>query len=577
MPASWRTRQRLTHTLHLDIPADSHAASGGELPTTGDRTIIRMSFLKLIPRRTDGAWTAGFPGAKVPIIMAATGDSLSASPENLVAGGTASPTADAGRTDLSGRTLGEFKLLRKLGRGGMAEVYLAEQTTLRRNVAVKVLRPEFTTDAAYLKRFRQEATAAGTLNHPNIVQVYLIGEQDGIQFIAQEYVHGRNLKEYLARKGPLDLPIALMILRQVAAALQAAGAAGIVHRDIKPENILLTGKGEAKVADFGLAQLTLQGEKVALTQVGITMGTPLYMSPEQVNGKLVDARSDLYSFGVMAYHMLAGKPPFQGETPLAVAVQHLNAERPSLKAVRPDLPDAVCNFVMKLMAKKREDRYPDAAAVVQELKQLSRIASGKEPLEEAIPLTPAKPAKPPSGKHVIWDRPLSRQLMWLIPLCLTAAASAAAAGWALRTKDPFATPPKQQTGVQRYETPQAQYYHALLTPGDPAGWQAILDYHQTTGKVCLECDRAELHLAMIDLRNNRLDKAFERFSRMELEGSSNPWKKAHGLAGLAVIDSLQGRPEDSRRRLEQVRNMAVHLDTVMDDALEEAKRRNARS
>lgn len=514
--------------------------------------------------------------------MAAAGESVSGTPAPSVSGSVGKSGGDEPTVDLSGRSLGEFKLLRKLGRGGMAEVYLAEQTSLRRNVAVKVLRPEFTADAAYLKRFQQEATAAGTLNHPNIVQVYLIGEQDGIQFIAQEYVQGRNLKEYLSRKGPLDLNVALVILRQVAAALQAAGAAGIVHRDIKPENILLTRKGEAKVADFGLAQLTLQGEKVALTQVGVTMGTPLYMSPEQVSGKPLDARSDLYSFGVMAYHMLAGKPPYQGETPLAVAVQHLNAECPSLKDVRPDLPDAVCNFVKRLMAKKREDRYSDALAVLQELKQLSRIAAGKEPasVDDAsalsLSMSSSSSDRKPSRRQVIWDRPWTRQLLWLIPLCLAAAGSAAGAGWMLRTKNPFETPPKRQTGVPKYDTPMAQFYYALKTPGDPAGWQAILDYHQTPGKACLECDRAELHLAMIDLRSSRLDKAAERFTKMEIEGSSNTWKKAHGLAGLAVIDSLQGHPEESRKKLEQVKNMSIKLDAVMDDALEDAKRLNSR-
>ena len=169
--------------------------------------------------------------------------------------------------DLTGLTLGEFHLLRRLGKGGMAEVWLAEQTSLRRQVAVKILRPDFVADASYVKRFRHEATAAGSLNHPNIVQVYMVGEQDNIHFIAQEYVQGRTLKEFITRKGPLEVPIALHILKQVAAALQVAATSGIVHRDIKPENVLLTKKGEAKVADFGLAQLSLHGEKVALTQV----------------------------------------------------------------------------------------------------------------------------------------------------------------------------------------------------------------------------------------------------------------------------------------------------------------------
>jgi tRNA A-37 threonylcarbamoyl transferase component Bud32 len=481
--------------------------------------------------------------------------------------------------DHTGRTLGEFKLLRKLGRGGMAEVYLAEQTSLRRNVAVKILRSEFTSDETYLKRFRQEATAAGTLSHPNIVQVYLIGEQEGTHFIAQEYVQGRNLKEFLARKGPLDLSIALVILRQVAAALQVAGAAGIVHRDIKPENILLTKKGEAKVADFGLAQLTQHGEKVALTQVGITMGTPLYMSPEQVNGKPLDARSDLYSFGVMAYHMLAGKPPFQGETPLAVAVQHLNSQCAPLKSLRPDLPDAMCNFVHKLMAKKRDERYPDAQAVVQELTQLSRLSAGKgdetEPVLEKAAAAVKRPNKS-TGRELIWDRPWRRQLAWLIPLCLLAAGSAAGAGWLLRVTDPFETPAKP-SGVPRMGTPQGQWYHALSDPGNPAVWMAILENFPPEPAAQMYRDRAALQLAMIDLRDNHPQEAEEKFARMLFEGETegNRWKKAHALAGQAIIASLLGRVEESRQKLADVRNMGQKtLDAVMDDALQDAIRRN---
>ncbi|MBW3540812.1 MAG: protein kinase, partial [Planctomycetes bacterium] len=230
------------------------------------------------------------------------------------------------------RTLGDFRLLRKLGSGGMAEVYLAEQTTLGRKVAVKVLRPELlqNTGSVMLARFEREAKAAAALAHPNIVQVYVIGQEDSLHYIAQEYVQGMNLREYLRRKGPPDAGVAVHLMRQVAAALEKAGEAGVVHRDIKPENILITSKGRVKVADFGLAQLTRPGEHVSLTQPNVTMGTPLYMSPEQVGGKPLDQRSDLYSLGVTFYHLLTGHTPFRGETALTVAVQHLNEEPPPL-------------------------------------------------------------------------------------------------------------------------------------------------------------------------------------------------------------------------------------------------------
>ena len=205
----------------------------------------------------------------------------------------------------------------------MAEVYLAEQERLKRRVAVKILRPELAGDRVYLQRFQLEAQAAASLVHANIVQIYEVGCVDQLHYIAQEYVQGQNLRDYVARHGPPDLPHALSIMRQVAAALAKAAEQGVVHRDIKPENIMLTASGEVKVADFGLARLTREGAANDLTQIGITLGTPLYMSPEQVEGKPLDPRSDIYSLGVTCYHMLAGVPPFAGETALGVAVQHL--------------------------------------------------------------------------------------------------------------------------------------------------------------------------------------------------------------------------------------------------------------
>jgi eukaryotic-like serine/threonine-protein kinase len=199
-----------------------------------------------------------------------------------------------GELDLSGRTLDDYQVLRHLGQGGMGQVYLAEQISLKRKVALKILRPELATDPTALPRFKLEATAVAQATHANIVQVFAIGEADGISYMALEYVEGRNLREYLVRKGPPDVPLALSIMRQVASALQRAGELGIIHRDIKPENILLTRKGEVKVADFGLARcLTGDGPVLNLTQSGVTMGTPLYMSPEQVEGKPVDGRTDI--------------------------------------------------------------------------------------------------------------------------------------------------------------------------------------------------------------------------------------------------------------------------------------------
>jgi len=281
--------------------------------------------------------------------------------------------------DFSGRKLGDYQLLRRLGRGGMAEVYLAEQLSLRRQVALKVLKSSLAGDDAYIRRFQHEAQAAAKLVHANIVQIYEVGCLEGTYYISQEYVPGQNLKQLLGRlKGGVDAVQAVNVIRQVASALHKAAEQKIIHRDVKPENIMLSPLGEVKVADFGLARVVRDGEALNLTQVGITMGTPLYMSPEQVEGRAVDSRSDIYSFGVTCYHMLAGHPPFDGDTALAVAVQHLKNEPKRLEVLRPDLPEGLCRIVHKMLAKKPEDRYGTAAEaemVLQQAAALARVAA----------------------------------------------------------------------------------------------------------------------------------------------------------------------------------------------------------
>jgi serine/threonine-protein kinase len=287
-------------------------------------------------------------------------------------------------TDLTGKALGDFHVLRRLGTGGMGQVYLAEQLSLKRRVALKIMRAELAANPVYLQRFRTEAEAAARMTHANIVQVYAIGECHGLHYMALEYVDGCNLREHLARKGTLELPAALSIMRQVAAALQRASEMGIIHRDIKPDNILLTRKGEVKVADFGLVRwFTSDHQPLNLTQSGVTLGTPLYMSPEQVQGQDLDPRSDIYSFGVTCYHMLAGQPPFRGGTAFAVTLQHVQAEAEPLHKVRPDLPADLCAIVHKMMAKAPEDRFQTGRDLLKELtrlrESLTAVSAGKLP------------------------------------------------------------------------------------------------------------------------------------------------------------------------------------------------------
>ncbi|MFO1022167.1 MAG: serine/threonine-protein kinase [Planctomycetales bacterium] len=354
--------------------------------------------------------------------------------------------------------LGDFRLLRRLGRGGMSEVYLAEQTSLKRQVAVKVLRKELLKDPMALKRFRTEATAVAGLSHPNIVQVYIVGEHGELHYMVQEYVPGQNLREYLVRKGPPDLLLAIHIMRQICLALQAAEQAGIVHRDIKPENILLTRKAEVKVADFGLAKMLQPQKDVRLTQAGITMGTPLFMSPEQIRGADLDHRSDLYSFGVTCFQMLAGEPPFDGNDPMAIAMAHLNDVPPKLSDFRPDLPPLLTKMVDKLLEKNPNDRYSSATNILKDLKRLSEEHNRDVDLN---PMTnaslPAVAAAESKGDRLStrWnplmeflDQPVVHQLPWMLIAALVFGAAAAGGGWWLRKVDPVAVrffqPPADQ-------------------------------------------------------------------------------------------------------------------------------------
>ncbi|HUG89513.1 MAG TPA: protein kinase, partial [Planctomycetaceae bacterium] len=439
----------------------------------------------------------------------------------------------------------------KLGSGGMADVYLAEQLSLKRKVAVKVLRAELVreSDDVVLKRFEREARAAAGLTHPNIVQVYTIGAQNGVHYIAQEYVEGINLREFLKRKGPPGAALAVRFMGQIAKALDCAGRAGIVHRDIKPENILITRKGDAKIGDFGLAQLTQPGERLHLTQPNVTMGTPLYMSPEQVNGKSLDQRSDIYSFGVTCYHLLAGSTPFRGETALSVAVQHLNQHPRPLSELRSDLPPALCAVVHKMMAKKPDDRYPDAAAIVQDLKLIAK-ALKQDPQEAAETLAKFDGMVPASAlpSRGLWDR-LSRWSLRRAALALTAlgivvGGAAAGLGWWLRPGNPLETPPRTMSRIPKLSSPEAQYTVALWGyPGEQEeeAWQAVIDFFADDADSEYPWMARE-QLGIIYLRSLRLDAAariFEEFLRSgQLQGK--PERRARGEAGRAIIANLRG-------------------------------------
>jgi serine/threonine protein kinase len=293
------------------------------------------------------------------------------------------PSATSSDTDLAGRTLAGYRLLRLLGSGGMAHVYLAEQESLQRHVAVKLLRQSTLAHPAAVERFMQEARAAASLAHGNIVQIHEVACCDGIHFLAEEYVAGPSLKDWLKHRGPLDTAQLLSVLAQVGSALARAAEHGIIHRDIKPENLLVTPQGEVKVADFGLARVL--HENLELTQTGMTLGTPLYMSPEQATGRPVDIRSDLYSLGATTYHLATGQPPFQATSSVTVALAHLNDPLPAVRGIRPELPQPVASIIEQLLAKQPGDRFSDPLSLLRSVEE-AKAWLGSGPRHGALPL-----------------------------------------------------------------------------------------------------------------------------------------------------------------------------------------------
>jgi len=466
------------------------------------------------------------------------------------------------RTDMIGRQLGDYRMLRLLGRGAMAEVYLAEQLSLRRRVAVKLLKPELAHDPKYLERFRREAQSAAALVHGSIVQVYEVGEQDGLHFIAQEYVQGQNLREWLHRHGPLDLPQALSVMRQVTAALAKAAEAGLVHRDIKPENIMLTAEGEVKVADFGLARLTRQDDSLELTQVGMTMGTPLYMSPEQVEGKPLDPRSDLYSFGVTCYHLLSGQPPFVSETALGVAVQHIKSEPAPLESKRPDLPPALCRVVHRMLAKHPDGRYRSAHELLHEIRAL-HTEHARPDWPEQFAVWESSAVGVPAGETAHVTRRLGRLMRqgvrpsqgrlarrWLAAALVVMFLLGGLAAWRLTEPVPLLTARAADAAlaIPRQQTARAQWFYATTRDTEEA-WRAVIEYFPQETHLAR---RAKQQLARIYLLEGRYDEALALFDELAALDATETEFRAFGLAGRGSILMLQGRHEQSARVLDEL-------------------------
>lgn len=426
--------------------------------------------------------------------------------------------------DLTNQIIGGYSILHRVGVGGMSEVYLAFQNSLHRHVALKVLRADFVGSEEHEQRFLQEARSVASLIHPNIVQVYDVGKFDTTLYIAQEYVPGSNLNSFIQRRGALPVDEAVSILWQATSALQKAASIGLVHRDIKPDNLLLTPDGEVKVADFGLARA--RGKNQNLTAVGVALGTPLYMSPEQVQGLSVDSRSDLYSLGATAYHMLSGRPPFSGDTALALAMQHIQAEPVPLGQLRPDLPKDLIEIVHRLLKKSPEDRFASAMELARELRNFidthlegrgdkmvpfsglvidhQAITSSVATEELQVLLNGRRSNRVPSvsnpGKKI---RLVRVAWVWLlVPLALGSALS-----YTLARVDPFSHQITTTAGVLRESSIERQYALAL-SENNLKNWTAVSEYFPPTDAVSRSYFlKSQLQIARLRLEGDDLAAA----------------------------------------------------------------------
>ncbi len=338
---------------------------------------------------------------------------------------------------------GRYRVLRRLGSGGMAVVYLAEDQELGRKVAIKLLDERHARDEQFVERFRREASNAARLSHPNIVAIYDRGRAEGTYYIAMEYLEGKTLKQLLIERGPTPIRVAIDYARQILAALDFAHRHGIVHRDIKPHNVIVAPDGRLKVTDFGIARSGTS----QMTEAGSIVGTAQYLSPEQARGAQVSPASDIYSVGIVLYEMLTGRVPFSGDTPLEIAMKHLSSVPEPPSSLRPEVPRALDQVVLRCLAKNPQDRYPSARDMDADLVRVAGGLSAAPETEEAATqvlagagieaaptqvATEGRTAQPaptggPASRYYEYEEPVRRRPLWpwLLALLLLAAAGVA--------------------------------------------------------------------------------------------------------------------------------------------------------
>ncbi|MBR4833284.1 MAG: serine/threonine protein kinase [Thermoguttaceae bacterium] len=527
------------------------------------------------------------------------------------------------REELCGRTLGDYRIERRVGGGATSDVFLATQLSLGRPVALKILKDELARDETYLRRFLQEARVAARLEHPNVVRVYEVGSatldgemkrdfsveafDDGAKprkerrfrkrrrrgaasktyrFVAQEYVDGMSLQRFLRRGARASIPQTFSALEQIAAALKRAADAGVVHRDVKPENVLLDANGTIKVVDFGLARLdaSLGATAATLTRTGVALGTPLYMSPEQARGGKIDSRSDIYSLGIVAYRMLTGTTPFNGDAPLAVILKHLNERPRPIEELRPDAPPALVALIRRMIEKKPSDRPASPDVLLDALREARReferneeCAASTQTAFELATVEDAERKSEREPENVVAatgffqsadERAAFEQALETTNLAQTwqtnraklrtlrdasatrwtrrgvAATTAAflgaflcgAAATAAKNRVVAARTAEPPSTIRRFDSVEEQWVFALHA-GTVDAWRSVGEYFPNDA---YWTSRAERQLALAHLDEKNVPEARAIFERIAENPSAGRDSDPFGLAGLAWCAALDG-------------------------------------
>lgn len=497
------------------------------------------------------------------------------------------------RTDLCGKTLGDYQILKRIGGGATSDVFLARQISLERHVALKILKDALASDDNYVRRFLHEARAAAQLEHPNVVRIYEVGELKNPEpsswlklgknrresaksywFISQEFISGVSLAQFLRRNGPASIQQTFVVLEQVAAALKCASDFNLVHRDVKPENILVDSSGIIRVVDFGLARAIGPTESTMTgayaTRTGVALGTPLYMSPEQARGQTVDARSDVYSLGVTAYQLLTGRAPFNGATPLAVALKHINERPTSVSELRPEVPEGLANLVMRMLEKNAADRPASLSELINDIRAARRECQGafsraESSLKEAV-------LDEESGVSTFFSTDEERErydrvatttslaLDWRATYDqLESVKREGVVFWNRRRVAFFAVflvasfllggllhiinnrrlsfaPPEPPLCVERFRTVEEQYVFALQT-GAVDAWKSVYEYFP--GVDYWEV-RAKKQLALVYVSENDVESAGRLFQELGGRTKSDVAVETFVLAGRSWLEAQRG-------------------------------------